>query len=154
VYGDTDYTWLIIAGSVVVAFIFGALCLSLAEIKGYKAIPHFWLGFFLNVIGLLYVVGLPVKTVPRQLANKKPIEPDIFDEPSQKPQDPLKVKWQSGKYPAGLVSLRLTYMSEGIEEFKSRVKRLLEIGYSEADLYACCVDEGMKLWLVSAIEEQ
>ena len=37
-----------------------ALLHKLAVKKGYKG--YFWTGFFWTVVGLIYVVGLPVKT--------------------------------------------------------------------------------------------
>ncbi len=36
----------------------GVLCKKLAAKKGYTG--YFWTGFFLQVIGLIYVVGLPM----------------------------------------------------------------------------------------------
>ena len=39
------------------AIICGILCKKLAVRKGY--VGYFWTGFFLNVIGLIYVAGLP-----------------------------------------------------------------------------------------------
>lgn len=39
--------------------LFGVLCKKLAKKKGYRG--YFWTGFFLGFIGLIYVVGLPVK---------------------------------------------------------------------------------------------
>ena len=38
----------------------GTLTQKLAVKKGYKG--YFWTGFFWTVVGLIYVVGLPVKT--------------------------------------------------------------------------------------------
>lgn len=38
----------------------GTLTHKLAVKKGYKG--YFWTGFFWTVIGLIYVVGLPVET--------------------------------------------------------------------------------------------
>jgi len=53
-------TWLIIAaGSVILCVIFGFLCNSLARAKGYD--DYFWHGFFLNILALIYVAGLPPK---------------------------------------------------------------------------------------------
>lgn len=42
----------------VIGVIFGNLTRRLAAHKGYYG--YFWTGFFLNVIGLIYVVGLPL----------------------------------------------------------------------------------------------
>ena len=35
----------------------GCLCGKLSRQKGYSG--HFWTGFFLGILGLLYVIGLP-----------------------------------------------------------------------------------------------
>jgi len=43
--------------------LFGVLCRKLAKKKGYRG--YFWTGFFLGFIGLIYVVGLPVKKKSR-----------------------------------------------------------------------------------------
>lgn len=45
--------------------IMGVLCKKLAKKKGYRG--YFWTGFFLSVIGLIYVVGLPVKKKTRTM---------------------------------------------------------------------------------------
>ena len=37
--------------------IIGCLCKKLSYQKGYSG--HFWTGFFLGILGLLYVIGLP-----------------------------------------------------------------------------------------------
>lgn len=41
----------------IAAIIMGILCRKLARHKGYTG--YFWMGFFLGVIALIYVVGLP-----------------------------------------------------------------------------------------------
>ena len=41
----------------ITAIIMGVLCRKLARHKGYTG--YFWMGFFLGMIGLIYVVGLP-----------------------------------------------------------------------------------------------
>lgn len=45
--------------------LFGVLCKKLAKKKGYRG--YFWTGFFLGFIGLIYVVGLPVKKKTRAI---------------------------------------------------------------------------------------
>lgn len=52
--------WIIVAGIVIIGIIFGNLCQSIAQKKGYDSRPAFWIGFFLNLIGLIYHVGLPL----------------------------------------------------------------------------------------------
>lgn len=42
----------------IVGSIFGILTNKLAKAKGYTG--YFWTGFFLYLIGLLYVIGLPL----------------------------------------------------------------------------------------------
>ena len=41
----------------VMGIVFGTLTRKLARHKGYTG--YFWTGFFLGVVGLIYVVGLP-----------------------------------------------------------------------------------------------
>ena len=54
-----------ILGVIVVALVLLSLCImgilthKLAKKKGYKG--YFWTGFFLQLVGLIYVVGLPEK---------------------------------------------------------------------------------------------
>ena len=45
---------------VLAAIVMGTLTHKLATKKGYQG--YFWTGFFLWVVGLIYVVGLPNKT--------------------------------------------------------------------------------------------
>ena len=52
--------WIIVAGIVIIGIIFGNLCQSIAQKKGYDSRPAFWIGFFLNLIGLIYHAGLPL----------------------------------------------------------------------------------------------
>ena len=47
------------------AIIMGTLTRKLARHKGYTR--YFWTGFFLGVIGLIYVVGLPDRSQAAQL---------------------------------------------------------------------------------------
>lgn len=47
------------------AILMGVLCKKLAKKKGYRG--YFWTGFFLGFIGLIYVVGLPVKKKTRAI---------------------------------------------------------------------------------------
>lgn len=44
--------------AIALASIIGVLTLKLAAAKGYRG--YFWTGFFLQIIGLLYVIGLPL----------------------------------------------------------------------------------------------
>lgn len=41
-----------------VSIIMGVMTRLLARLKGYRGC--FWIGFFLNIIGLIYVAGLPI----------------------------------------------------------------------------------------------
>ena len=50
------YLWLIIA--LIPAVIMGIFTAKLAKKKGYHG--YFFTGFFFNLIGLIYVVGLPL----------------------------------------------------------------------------------------------
>lgn len=57
----TNLLWLdtpVIIGFAVYSLITGCLCFSLAEKKGYSG--YFWTGLLLGVLGLLYVIGLPI----------------------------------------------------------------------------------------------
>lgn len=49
--------WLLIV--VCAAVIMGLITHRLAGKKGYTG--YFWTGFFLNIVGLIYVAGLPVR---------------------------------------------------------------------------------------------
>lgn len=51
-------TGYIIALAVAAAILFGVLTSLLARKKGYSG-AYFWLGLFLNILGLIYVAGLP-----------------------------------------------------------------------------------------------
>jgi hypothetical protein len=53
-----------------ISLIFGMLCISLADKKGYNTYRYFWLGFFLWIIGLLYVIGLPIDEKSLAIRNK------------------------------------------------------------------------------------
>ena len=46
--------------AILAGVLLGTLTHKLAVKKGYKG--YFWTGFFWTVVGLIYVVGLPVKT--------------------------------------------------------------------------------------------
>ena len=50
------YLWLIVA--LIPAIIMGIFTAKLAKKKGYHG--YFFTGFFFNMIGLIYVVGLPL----------------------------------------------------------------------------------------------
>jgi len=50
-------TALVVLVLLITPIIMGILCKKLAKHKGYTG--YFWTGFFLGVIGLIYVVGLP-----------------------------------------------------------------------------------------------
>lgn len=54
--------WLVVL--IGLGIILGTLTKKLARKKGYRG--YFWTGFFLNWIGLIYVVGLPVKSKRRR----------------------------------------------------------------------------------------
>ena len=62
VYGDPS-SWLsllpIILGVIAVGCFFGFFTYFLAAHKGY-GFGSFWLGFFFPILGLLYVIGLPL----------------------------------------------------------------------------------------------
>lgn len=154
---ETNYTLLYIVIMLAIAGVFAALCSSLANKKGYHAASYTWLGFFLGIIGMLYVMSLPVKAV-EQTATQEPKNSPISapaPTPAAEPEPrPPREKWQRGEYPAGLVALRLCYMGGYSMEFKKRVKKLLESGFTDIELFNCCVDDDMKRWLISAIEEQ
>ena len=64
-----------IFAALVTAVTFGMLCISLADKKGYNTYRYFWLGFFLLIVGLIYVVGLPVDEEGRTRLKKKSVEP-------------------------------------------------------------------------------
>ena len=49
--------WLFIV--ILMAAIMGFITHRLAGTKGYTG--YFWTGFFLNIVGLIYVAGLPVR---------------------------------------------------------------------------------------------
>lgn len=49
--------WLLIV--LFAAVIMGLITHKLAGKKGYTG--YFWTGFFLNIVGLIYVAGLPVR---------------------------------------------------------------------------------------------
>ncbi len=51
--------WIYIVAAVVYSIALGFLTQRLAERKGHEG--YFWTGLFFGVIGLIYVVGLPVK---------------------------------------------------------------------------------------------
>ena len=51
---------ILIIAYIISGIIIGLMTVSLAEGKGYKSAGYFWLGFFLSVIGLIYVAGLSV----------------------------------------------------------------------------------------------
>jgi Na+/melibiose symporter-like transporter len=50
------YLWLLVA--LIPAIIMGIFTSKLAKKKGYRG--YFFTGFFFNMIGLIYVVGLPL----------------------------------------------------------------------------------------------
>ncbi len=50
------YLWLLVA--LIPAIIMGIFTAKLAKKKGYRG--YFFTGFFFNMIGLIYVVGLPL----------------------------------------------------------------------------------------------
>ena len=56
--------WLFIGLGILFSIVTGFLSYHLAFEKGRSGQGYFWIGFFLNVIGLIYVVGLPAKSVP------------------------------------------------------------------------------------------
>ena len=59
--GDSALTTLLaLLPFILAGVLLGTLTHKLAVKKGYKG--YFWTGFFWTVVGLIYVVGLPVKT--------------------------------------------------------------------------------------------
>ena len=59
--GDSALTALLaLLPFILAGVLLGTLTHKLAVKKGYKG--YFWTGFFWTVVGLIYVVGLPVKT--------------------------------------------------------------------------------------------
>ena len=55
-----NFTYTFNAGDSALTALLALLPLILAGKKGYKG--YFWTGFFWMVVGLIYVVGLPVET--------------------------------------------------------------------------------------------
>jgi hypothetical protein len=62
-------------GLVLVAIIWGILTTKLAHHKGYRG--YFWTGFFLWMVGLIYVVGLPLSDEKRLMDMKKQVQISI-----------------------------------------------------------------------------
>lgn len=60
------------AGVLLSAVIFGLITLRLAKRKGYHG--YFWTGFFFGMIGLIYVVGLPLSDEKRLSDMKKLVQ--------------------------------------------------------------------------------
>lgn len=54
--GNLWYLWIIVA--LIPAVIMGIFTSKLAKKKGYRG--YFFTGFFFNLVGLIYVVGLPL----------------------------------------------------------------------------------------------
>jgi hypothetical protein len=55
--------------------IWGILTMKLAHHKGYRG--YFWTGFFLGMVGLIYVVGLPLSDEKRLMDMKKQVQISI-----------------------------------------------------------------------------
>ena len=65
----SDSMWAgIVLGYAAISVIFGYLCRALAEHKGYSG--YFVMGFLLWVVGLIYVVGLPLHYDEQQLRDR------------------------------------------------------------------------------------
>ena len=62
-------------GLALVAVIWGILTMKLAHHKGYRG--YFWTGFFLGMVGLIYVVGLPLSDEKRLMDMKKQVQISI-----------------------------------------------------------------------------
>ncbi len=60
---------------VLIQVIWGILTMKLAHHKGYRG--YFWTGFFLGMVGLIYVVGLPLSDEKRLLDMKKQVQISI-----------------------------------------------------------------------------
>jgi hypothetical protein len=60
------------AGLLLNAVIFGLITMRLAKRKGYHG--YFWTGFFFGMIGLIYVVGLPLSDEKRLSDMKKLVQ--------------------------------------------------------------------------------
>ena len=54
--GNLWYLWIVVA--LIPAIIMGIFTAKLANKKGYRG--YFFTGFFFNLVGLIYVVGLPL----------------------------------------------------------------------------------------------
>jgi len=59
-------------GLALIAVIWGILTMKLAHRKGYRG--YFWTGFFLWMVGLIYVVGLPLSDEKRLMDMKKQVQ--------------------------------------------------------------------------------
>ena len=64
-----------LVGLLLVAVLWGVLTMKLAHHKGYRG--YFWTGFFLSMVGLIYVVGLPLSDEKRLLDMKKQVQISI-----------------------------------------------------------------------------
>ena len=62
-------------GLALIAVIWGILTMKLAHHKGYRG--YFWTGFFLGMVGLIYVVGLPLSDEKRLMDMKKQVQISI-----------------------------------------------------------------------------
>ena len=60
---------------VLAAVFWGILTMKLAHHKGYRG--YFWTGFFLWMVGLVYVVGLPLSDEKRLMDMKKQVQISI-----------------------------------------------------------------------------
>jgi hypothetical protein len=64
-----------VLGLALVAVVWGILTMKLAHHKGYRG--YFWTGFFLGMVGLIYMAGLPLSDEKRLSDMKKLVQINI-----------------------------------------------------------------------------
>ncbi len=62
----------VVVGILLTAMVWGLITMKLAKRKGYRG--YFWTGFFFWMIGLIYVVGLPLSDEKRLADMKKLVQ--------------------------------------------------------------------------------
>ena len=75
---------------IVFGIVFGVLCHSLADKKGYEG--YFWLGFFLGLVGLIYVASLPMAQRDESVAIQRPSSNVIHQPTRSRPTTPSRPK--------------------------------------------------------------